>query len=264
MDVSQLRQAFLGSSTAYEKAEKLSKRWTYDTVTAVERFYEDQSAQAFDQGETKTVWDREEPSPKDGILTLHIIPIGSMLDQTSLPIEELEGKHGVFCPLVAMGCEGKINLKGVQYFLGNRDVNVYTQLHRFGAVEVVAEQLVWQRDGGRELLGRKINQELKDKLPGYLKGMRELGASPPLFIKMQLSRVKNSTLETGSPNAYYTHGEPEFVGRSIELPGIVLTDYPDAAKINVIGKELLDPLWNAYGRARCSYFDDEGVWLDSI
>lgn len=263
MDVSQLREAFIGSSTAFDKAARLSERWTSDVVTSVENSYEQQSLKDFDQKKTETLWTKEQPSLKDGILTLHIIPIGSMLDRTSFPIEALEGKHEIFSPIAAMGCSSIINLMGVRYFMNHQHVNVYTQLHRFGAVEAVTEQLLWQRDGGRALLVQKINQELKEKLPRYFNGIRGLGASPPLFVKMRISRVKNSTMDTGSFHGYFSHGEPEFTDETIELPDIVLTDYPDTAGMDAIGKKLLDPLWNAYGRARCFYFSDEGIWLNS-
>ncbi len=264
MDVSQLREAFIGSSTAFEKAAALSRRWAYGVVAELEKSIDEQSHKDFDEGRSKTFWHEEEPSPRDGILTLHIIPIGSMLDRNSFPIEALERKHGVFSPLAAMGCSDRINLSGVRYYMNDPEINVYTQLHRFGAVEAVSEKLLWQQDGGRSLLVRKINQELKNKLPIYLKGIRELGARPPLFIKLRVSRVKNSTLDTGSAHAHFSHVIPEYTGKSIELPDIVLTDFPDADGINAIGKKLLDPLWNAYGRARCPYFDDEGIWLDSM
>lgn len=264
MDVSQLREAFIGSSTAFEKAAGLSRRWAFDAVTSVEKSFVDKSIEDLRQREIETHWTKEQPSQRDGILTLHIIPIGSMLDRTSFPIEALEGKNNYFSPIITMGCSDRINLTGVRYFMNDSDVNAYTQLHRFGAVEAVTEQLLWQRDGARELLGGTINKELKDKLPRYLNGIRELGACPPFFVKMRVSRINNSTLDIGSPHYRFSHGEPEFTGESIELPDIVLTDYPDAAGIDAIGKKLLDPLWNAYGRARCPYFNDEGAWLNSI
>lgn len=257
MDVSQLREAFIGSSSAIDKAASLSQQWRSELSRRVNREISRASPGSLVE-ETESHSRQEDPNERDGIVVLHIIPIGSLADRQQFSVEQLEGHSTVFRPMMAMGISSRINLQGVRFFHNANGRELFTQIHRNGALEAVAEGLVYQQDGGRELLGSRIASELKRLLPGYFRGLKQLGVTPPFFIKLSLLRVVNSTLAT-SGNPYWSHGTPSYGDNILEVPEVLLLDYPDD-ECRGLGKDLLDPVWNAYGLPKCTAFDEDGNW----
>ena len=252
MDVSQLKQAFLGSSTVFQRAAKISSSWAYQAeAQALESAQIRHDKEQGQIVEGLSSFDADLPNEKDGIFVLHIIPIGNLADRTTLPFESLEALGAHFRPFISMGYNSRINLEGVRFYNSGIDEETYTQVHRNGSLELVAEGLVWQVDGGRELLGKRIVEGLTDCLDRLFRGLRMLECSPPLYIQLRILRVKNTTLDTGVPSAYWSHGEPVFSRNEIVLPEIILTEYPDGLAREDLVRQLTDPLWNAYGRGSC-------------
>ncbi len=261
MDVSQLREAFTKSTTAENKAAELSRLWAY---TLDERINASVLQEASKKGTNKIElagMDGSEFDSKDGVVALHIIPIGSIFERTSFTIEAIRQSEGLFAPLTVRGYKEEIDVDRVTYYNNEHDINHLTQVHRTGALEIVSEGFIREPHTRRELLGLKISAALKDQLPRYLKGLRKLGATPPLFVKMRILRASNSEMDTGGRLAYFSGTDRHLGDCTIELPSVLVVDYPTECEIDRIGKKILDPLWNAYGRAKCPCFDDSGKWL---
>ena len=262
MDVSQLREAFTGAATAFDKVASLSRKLNYDVWKKANDAIEKSARDKVMGNKNLLDFDENDPSKKDGILVLHIIPVGNVSERTTFPIEALLENMGLFMPMLGMTFNHMINLQGVRYFDTDGELSFYTQLHRSGALECVVEGLIFQLEGRRALMGPKISNELKEHLPSYLEGLKKLGVTPPLFIKMRILRTTQSTMDSGRDRYGESIRKPVFEESAIELPEVVLLDFPDEPELNSLGKDLLDPLWNAYGKSKCPCFDNNGKWLD--
>ena len=253
MDVNQLRQAFVQTETALERAQKLSGQWAHE----VRRKLTEQRRDAVElairrKSSAEEQDDLHENGPNDGVMLLHFISIGNLNNNTSLSIDALEVAPQHFRPFLTDGNKDRaFNLDGLKYFATGVDADLYTQLHRNGSVEMVFEKLLWQEDGKRELLGNRIVEAIKDSLSRIFKGFQKLDAQPPFFVKLQFLQVKNSTLDTGSPHNFWRQGRGVVTQSDLILNGVLLSDYPNEEKMEKLYRNLVDPLWNAYGSRGC-------------
>jgi hypothetical protein len=218
MDVSELRAAFLNSSSLEQR---------------VKQFREDRS---------KVIMSGLVPRPlRDGIaVVLHIVPVESMLGERRLDLNSKSNLLYKFRPMGHIsGFSVGVNLEGAVAYDGSE--MAYTQLFRSGQVEAVF--VYPDHHSNTKALYGDFENHVRQAASIYLAELRQLDFSGPIAMMLSIHRAKDSYLHTGATQFNVRRTNLE----TIQTPDILLQDEGEVEER--VG-ELFEIIWNAYGHTR--------------
>lgn len=229
MDLDELRNSFLSSSSTIEKIRNYRTNRIYEVTS----------------GNT--------PVPlmnTEHLFMLHIVPDPNINSSHTLDSDTLRRFKecdlvGRLCPINAGGWSSRINMEGVVAYSGAEaeQSRTYTQLSRNGNIEAI-ESTVLERGGENPTIPATYLQNTSNEfVRNYIELLQELGFSGPFYVLFTLLGTKNYTVAI--PNRYvFTDAEPITEDR-ILLPEIILEDTND--EVNEKISSVFSIVWNASG-----------------
>lgn len=137
----------------------------------------------------------------------------------------------------------------------------YLQLFRNGAMELVDDQQFMQRSERPDKVQRFIlpeyERELLERIPRYLKSLKDLGVVPPFILMLSFIGVTEYTIFMSALHNWF-HTRKHIEKDALLVPDILIESYD--ADLRVLLKPAFDSVWNAAGLPHSIYYDDEGNW----
>ena len=181
----------------------------------------------------------------DPILVIHLIPLQAFTSQSELDIAKYYNT-----PIMPIGCytwSCQINIDGVLHYAPSREdvLSNYVQVYRSGIIEIADEFAFSTEKSGNKIAPLKaIERRINQHLPQYINCMKEIGATPPVFMFLSIVGA------TGC-RAYIDHmlpgsmDYPRLKRDPLMLPEISIDDL--STEPSIILKPVYDRLWNAFG-----------------
>ena len=194
-------------------------------------------------------------------LVLHVIPIGSFLNNERLDLSDQRGLQTLFPPVGCRGWNTRYNLDGFLTDSGARKDgeghNGYCQLFFDGSLESVFSDMLRRHSDGPDFIASIAYEKyLIEAVMFYLKGYKQIGLVPPVAISLALLGFKGSVMYTGAP--YFPYELHPIDRDTVILPDVVIDkldiDVPHAMK------PMFDAVWNACGFPRSQNYDEGGKW----
>lgn len=179
------------------------------------------------------------------VLVLHLLPLAAFTSQQELDISKYYREP--IRPIEASSIDWQINIDGVLHFAANREeiLSNYVQLYRNGSIEVADEFAFISDERGNNLAPLKaIERRINKHLPKYLKCMREIEASPPIYLFLSIvgGRGCRAYLDSLLSDVM---SHPQLKRDPLMLSEIVIDDL--TADLQTAIKPLYNRLWNAFG-----------------
>ncbi len=194
----------------------------------------------------------------DGIWVMHLVPLPDFAAEHRVDIQNLQKQFNNFWPIDAEGCNKRANLDGYCIYRPGEDCLGYTQIFRNKCIEATTASMSTERDGNIYFSGQYLIGRLLMTLQNYMKGLRELEASPPILL--QISAIGINHMGTGR-GEYALDNPSRYSREGLHLPPTVITEYEENDNYSPVIAEQMNFLWNAFGHERCYYFDEDGKWI---
>jgi hypothetical protein len=179
------------------------------------------------------------------VLVLHLLPLAAFTSQQELDISKYY--RVPLRPIGASSIDWQINIDGVLHFTANREeiLSNYVQLYRNGSIEVADEFAFTSDERGNILAPLKaIEGRINKHLPKYLECMKEIEASPPIYLFLSIVGGRGCRAYTGSLLSDVM-SLPQLKRDPLMLSEIVIDDL--TADFQTAIKPLYNRLWNAFG-----------------
>jgi hypothetical protein len=190
-------------------------------------------------------------------LIFHIIPFTAfdpLIRYDSAAIEK--------CMPEEIGWRRRHNFDG--YLISEHEDNYamsYLQLFRNGALELVDDQhfrAVKDNKGRTHLqIMPPYEVSILNKMPSYLKCLKDLGVSPPLVLALSFTEVLNHSIFISGMHTWSMY-KKNIEKKDLIIPGVLMEDY-DAGLPSLL-KPVFDSVWNAAGLPHSIYFNERGEW----
>lgn len=194
---------------------------------------------------------------KNGVTVLHLVPLPDLGARRRLDIATLRAQSSNFRPMERwQSASNRINLDGLVTFdTSSSGCRTYTQIFRDGSLEAVSTSLMVEWNGKRLILSGAFTKALIKSATNYINGLRSLGASPPILMRMSFSGMRGVELDVDRSRFW----QPSPYEREVlHLPHTIFTEYPSDGNYHPFIAEQMDFLWNAYGFERCLLFEENG------
>lgn len=195
------------------------------------------------------------PFMKGAKSALHLIPIDAFNKRTDYDVKS-EEIFQFLHPLRGSGFDNRLNFDGIITYAGDRSQShSYVQLYRNGIIESVNGSLYQENNKQSYIPNVAFEQSLLRGLGNYLKLLKMLDVTLPVFCLLSLIDVKGFTLGVSNIDA-----EEIFpIDRDVlTLPEVVIENYSEMPE--KILKPVFDLVWNACGLPRSRNFDENGSW----
>ncbi len=194
-----------------------------------------------------------------GAIVMHLVPLTDFGSHRRHEIAQLGENTSLFRPIAHRGYSSQINLNGVVVY-GNAALHdKYTQVFRDGSIEAVSATVFSEQGGRRVFPSVKLPEDIIQSPSSYMKGLKEIDASPPIMLRISFFGMKN--VEMGVDTWYYPDPPQPYSHAELHLPPTIIPEYSDDDHYEKVVAEQMNFLWNAYGFERCSYFDSHGKWV---
>ena len=176
--------------------------------------------------------------------------LGSRIDLTSSPYLQLFD-----------GSAANEHRHNVDGYIGLHKELGYVQVFRSGVIELVdrlygastfAEQ-------PKSLPSVDVEAAVVNATAHYVQWLERLGATAPFFVGMSLLDVKGVEWDVRKNSPMDIMRPPIFDRDVIVLPEVTV-ETGDERRWSARLKPLLDSIWQAAGRSKSQYFDDDGKW----
>lgn len=199
------------------------------------------------------------PLQSNGRLILHIIPLAAVTSPFQVDLLKIFQLQQAFRPIGAMGMSPRFNFEG---FINERSGEHnfgYTQIFRNGAVEATKASIISKHQSKDFIVGLVLEAQIFEVLPGYVNGLRDVGAPPPLAVLFTLEGVKGIRYEVKVNNL--DDSAPSIERDILCLPDCLINEYGPDADYHRAVKPAFDALWNTAGRVAAQSFSSDGVWV---
>jgi hypothetical protein len=179
------------------------------------------------------------------VLVLHLLPLAAFTSQLELDISKYY--RVPIRPIGVSSIDWQINVDGVLHFAANREeiLSNYVQLYRNGSIEVADEFAFTSDERGNSLAPLKaIEERINKHLPKYLECMKEIEASPPVYLFLSILGGRGCRAYTDSLLSDVM-SLPQLKRDPLMLSEIVIDDL--TADLQTAIKPLYNRLWNAFG-----------------
>ena len=211
----------------------------------------------------------EAPLPLgDGFtVVIHLLPLSSFAaDAPSLDTMMLAGRTAMRC-LGRNAYANRPNFDGMLFSNSSNEgvARCYSQVYRYGAVEIVQaqsrelEKQQVESTGAAFIRARMLERDVIETVTDWLEVLSELQAQPPVFVCLSLLRVKNMVLVSGDRESLYK-GDVEDIPRIDKDMLFIAPVIAEvlAADVGRLLKPAFDVLWQASGRAKSLFYNAEG------
>ncbi|WP_109315924.1 AlbA family DNA-binding domain-containing protein [Pseudovibrio ascidiaceicola] len=194
-----------------------------------------------------------------GTLVMHLISLPDFGANRRIDISRLSENQVNFLPVGGAGYSWRINLEGFVVYRGGDKCHGYTQLFRNGALEATKANVFSPQNGRRFLASLKYPAALIRSLNQYMKGLKELEATPPLLLQISFMGMQGVNLAVDMNRVF--DPPPTYERELLHLPASLITEYRDDGNYEAIIAEQMHFLWNVFGFQRCFYFSDNDRWV---
>lgn len=243
LDVNELRDAFLNSRSASERAEDFR-------TTRLGRII----------GGGAPV-----PLASEKVLCIHAIPHGALFGALAVDLQRAASSSGELRPIEARGWGPRFNIDGVISIAAmpaGANSTGYVQLFRNGIVEIAFSDVYFDpppdmRTPVAGVGAGHVAQELAGAFQRTVALFRILEVSQPVSWFIALHGMRDVIFHVSQRRALY--GRYAFDRDTILLPEIVLADFDEPVMTTI--KPALDALWQAAGLERCFDYALDGRWV---
>jgi hypothetical protein len=188
-------------------------------------------------------------------IVLHLIPLASFSTAQRFDIDTIASNRNVLRPIYCRELYSKYNLDGLLAYgpLREGKSHSYVQLYRNGIIEAVEALLLAPHEKGLYIYNIEVEQETITSLEEYISVFKSLTVEPPIFIFLNLLRVRGYIMAGQRSRTSYAIDRDNLL-----LPEIVIESYDDEPA-HVL-QPCFDAIWNACGRPRSPNYNDEGEW----
>lgn len=242
LDVLELRDAFLNSRSASERAEEFRTARLGRLI-----------------GGGAPV-----PLSSEKILCVHAIPHGALFGALAVDLQKAAANNSELRPIEARSWGPRFNIDGLISVAGaGRGTNTtgYVQLFRNGIVEVTFSDVFFDpppemRTAVPGVGAGLVANELAGLVERLQRLFRILEILPPVSLFISLHGMRDVILHVSQRFSLY--GRYAFDRDTILLPETVMQEYESAAP--ALLKPALDALWQAAGLERCFDYSEDGRW----
>lgn len=191
------------------------------------------------------------PSAK---VILHIIPLISFETTKLLDISDINRIS--WSPIYSgSSYNNRINIDGllIYHLMSDGICSTYLEIFRTGIIEGVETYMLKPDDNEKIIPSPALERELMKSIRDFLSSMNELEIEKPYYIFITLSGVKDYKAHLFGRR--YTQSIDRDI---IYLPEVLITD--EHINIETLLKIPFDALYNALGREKNPYYDDDGTW----
>lgn len=203
-------------------------------------------------------------APVENRVIVHVLPfVKFSAAQFSIDLEAAQAIHSNFAPMSAEhGHSHALNFDGLLTYRSGTECRGYAQLFRDGAVEAMSVDIVGVRDGATFLPSLSFEEDLVKSIPRFLDGLRKLEVPPPFTVLISLHGIAGAKYGIG---AKWPSDQPDsFTNSTLLLPDAIIEDFGGHKAYQRRLRPSLDTLWNAAGRLKSAYFDDDGCWVGKV
>jgi len=179
----------------------------------------------------------------DTIVVLHLLPIESFFPFKQIDISVFETDEFTIAPIYAFQFNCRYNFEGYVSFSsdekGKEYTNSYSQVFRNGCIEAT---YTITRNQMNIFPLRKFHETINDNASRFLKLLKKLNISTPIYVSISLLGMKDYELYKSWAGDYRTYKsyKNEFV-----FNGIVINSYEENIKEALL--PIYNSLWNAFG-----------------
>ncbi|MFW9873965.1 MAG: helix-turn-helix domain-containing protein [Candidatus Thorarchaeota archaeon] len=238
MDIQELRSAFILSESITQKIKNFVERRLASIVS----------------NESHIQFNNKE------IFVLHLVPLEAFSLGKTFEINNLAKKSYALMPLHSSNWNARFNIDGYLTFnvIKTRKPfeKSYVQLYRNGIIEVAEDYLFqhYKENGKISIIPiSEIETELMQKLPQYLKNLKEIKVDPPIYLSINIFGVKGF----GHPS--HVHETYPIDRDHLNPASILIESY--SANLGELMKPMFDSLWNACGISKSPNYDEGGNWV---
>ena len=233
LDVTELRDAFLRTSTAGERIREF--RETRLLEVAADR--------------------TPVPLATGTRILVHLIPLQAFTTRQQLNVGKYYRSHHTFRPMGQSGWSQRINVDGVLVHDGGMSpVRQYTQLYRNGVIEAVDAALANNPRAPKQLPSGVFEDRILTSVAEYLTMLRDLGVAPPVYVFLSMIGATGITLYAGDLNAL---AEPQELDRdALILPEVTFLSFDEVVAQTL--KPAFDMVWTAFGFEGSRNYDATG------
>jgi len=242
LDVNEIRDAFLNSRSASERAED---------------FRTSRLGRIIGGGSPVQL-------SSEKVLCIHAIPHAALFGASGVDLQKAASSNIELRPIEASAWGPRFNIDGVISIAassrGEKSTG-YVQLFRHGTVEIVFSDVYFDPPADMRTVvagvgARHVSQHGGGAFERTVALFRTLEVSPPVSWFISLHGMKDVVFHVSQRRSLY--GRYVFDRDTILLPEIVLADYVEPAMAAL--KPALDALWQAAGLERCFDFAEAGGW----
>ena len=235
LDVGELR-------TSFTMSETLATRIRDFRADRIARIYGDQGPVPLEPG---------------GCMIIHVLPLGAFLANYAVAIASYPGSKHRQRPIGSSGWNERINLDGIVTFTGDeeRASRAYTQMFRTGVVEAVS--VLYMDEGRMNLPSVAYEEDVMEVLGSYYSFAEEFDIDPPYYLFLSFVGVRGCNFGVG--RTWMSEEAVVLRQETLILPEIVVESRDDSP--HQVLRPTFDMVWNAFGFAASSNYDDQGNWV---
>jgi hypothetical protein len=238
MSYDQLRQAFNRSGSLVEQAKR---NWQADWMRA---------------GERRT-W---KPLPEGPICFIQFVPLVSVEDVQLVNVQEAHSDFPSFMFSSWGGASHTFNLDGVAFYYGGRgadEIPAFTQVYRTGKLDALRSASVFYREE-KLIPSQSIAEFFREAIQKFAAFAEKYEIPAPYVINAALLDAEGYRLALD--NRYFFLEALLADRKHLILPTIYFEEN-FSERTEEVSKELLDVLWQCFGVASCTYYNNEGQWI---
>lgn len=195
----------------------------------------------------------------DGVvMAFHMVPLSAFSAVPPQRIELTDCQHWAFDPWGSGSVTGGINLDGYYRYSGRTDDQAMTYAQCFwnASVELVTSFPV-SAERGRVIHGRSFVADLVRLTTKYRDTLSAVGVTAPFIFFLSFLKVHGVSLIGPSQFIPQTSALNMRNSDVLILPEAVTER--EGFDVGATLRPLFDSLWNAFGQARCPYYDANGA-----
>lgn len=192
------------------------------------------------------------------VLAFHVVPLLDFGLGKRHSVERLLGSFQYTYVLSSGPDKPRVNLEGLIASEDSRRFNAYTQIFRDGSVEHVCSGFVYEHDHEktRHFPGWWLTKQFHDALQALERPYLALEVSSPILVSLSCFDIAGVFFDR-DPHSYAAE-EKAIQRSSITLPTTVVTKPLNSDTILSALREQMNYLWNAFGKNKCTRFDEDG------
>lgn len=194
-------------------------------------------------------------------LVLHVVPIGALGAESVVDVQAAEKQPDPMHPMGNVLGVSRFVYEGVlNYVHAARDVcQAYTLLYREGVLESVYIGIVRERDSRRFIPSQSFEEDVLERLPGYMSLLAQNGRTPPYLVMLTLSGVQGAEMGVDTRNWIEQPNVSRIGHDCLVLPPVFINEA--AVDVATAMRPVFDAVWNAAGWPASRNYDKDGKWV---